>query len=321
MKQAKSLVSSKEEIRQKISQTLREKWQDREFREAMLEKMANSTRRRAAASGEHPLRYDTDHRQRISDAMKEKWQDEAYRSKTLESIAKQRQAKVAQQRQRQQQAQRQRPLKRDVASKSSSRPASADLLPSRDVQYPSPEVFRARAGSAMREIAARGDGSRLLATTALKPLEPKAVVPRLNQRSTPDGTGAGHVPIAGSPSTTKPTAHVSELDSSASSGDGGVSSIISPPAKKSMASKKGDMARLKVERRDLYDLLYGDDDDYEDDEGDGGDEDDLALSVRDDESRVMRSRVPLHEDRDVSGSFLSPDEDLSQFDPYGLRDY
>jgi hypothetical protein len=326
MKRAKSLVTSKEEVRQKISQTLREKWQDPEFREAMLEKMANSTRRRVAASGAHRMKYDIDHRQRISEAMKEKWQDEAYRSKTLEAIARKRQAKIAHRPQRQQQPKK-------CASKSLAPPDSTGLPRGFDLRRAPPETVRASVSSAaVRAISSRVDGLRGVATAALKPLEPKAVVPMPKHRTTADGTGKGDFPVTRTSSRTKPTAHVDALESAASPENDGESSVTSPSTKKKMESRNGDMARLKLERRDLYELLYGDDDEDEGGDGDDNDDDDyLAVSVDDDDTtesyhdasnrRPVQSRTPLHEGRDGRGGIVFPDEDLSQFDPYGLRDY
>jgi hypothetical protein len=71
--------------------------------------------------------------------------------------------------------------------------------------------------------------------------------------------------------------------------------------KKKKKEKDGSVNRLREERRDLFDLLYGDEDINDDIDGDEGN----MLS----ESLSTRERM------------LIGDEDLDAFDPYGLDDY
>lgn len=69
-----------ESIRQRIAETLKKKWEDPDFRAEMLDKFKN----RKAASQTR----DQSHRQRISSAIKRKWMDEEYRKRALEGMAK-----------------------------------------------------------------------------------------------------------------------------------------------------------------------------------------------------------------------------------------
>jgi len=62
-------------IREKISQTLKEKWQDPDFRSKMIQSIQQRERKTASLS--------TTQKERISEAMKKKWQDSDYRFKAL----------------------------------------------------------------------------------------------------------------------------------------------------------------------------------------------------------------------------------------------
>ena len=66
-------------IRARISNTLKEKWQDPEFRVSMMEKMAH--RKKRSPTGDS-------HRKKISAAMKKKWMDDEYRKRATEGMAK-----------------------------------------------------------------------------------------------------------------------------------------------------------------------------------------------------------------------------------------
>jgi len=67
-------------IRQRIAETLKKKWEDPNFRAEMLDKFKN----RKATSQTR----DQSHRQRISSAIKRKWMDEEYRKRALDGMAK-----------------------------------------------------------------------------------------------------------------------------------------------------------------------------------------------------------------------------------------
>ena len=67
--------------------------------------------------------------------------------------------------------------------------------------------------------------------------------------------------------------------------------------------KEGSVTRLREERRDLFDLLYGDDPDLVA----GDDEEKGAVTGRSTETSKL--------------GLIFGDEDLDSFDPYGLDDY
>lgn len=74
--------NSTPDVRKRISETLKKKWQDPEFRQYMLDKMAT---RNSNKNTQHSL----SHRQKISDSMKRKWrEDEHYRNKAINGMTK-----------------------------------------------------------------------------------------------------------------------------------------------------------------------------------------------------------------------------------------
>jgi hypothetical protein len=89
-------------------------------------------------------------------------------------------------------------------------------------------------------------------------------------------------------------------------------------------ANNGSVELLKAERRDLYDLLYGDDDSDDDDGNlDNGTEDNDNMSstahihVDYDESTLTGSTTPT-----LASIFARlEDDNLDTFDPYGLDDF
>jgi hypothetical protein len=67
-------------VRQRISETLKKKWEDPEFRSKMMDKFS----KRKVSTGSRG----ESHRQKISEAMKKKWMDEEYRKRATEGMAK-----------------------------------------------------------------------------------------------------------------------------------------------------------------------------------------------------------------------------------------
>jgi len=93
-------------------------------------------------------------------------------------------------------------------------------------------------------------------------------------------------------------------------------------ASKETVKDDGDISRMRTERRDLYDLLYGD-------EGDSNDEEieeepgqapgvlDLDLSQNEDDVPATEGGLSQF----FSGTSDLDDDDLDDFDPYNLDDY
>lgn len=97
-----------------------------------------------------------------------------------------------------------------------------------------------------------------------------------------------------------------------------------PPVKKKKKKKNdGDVDRMREERRDLYDLLYGDETEKTSDSGTDGDQDgddeDGDDEYNDDGGTVGGL---YNEDRyETSIASQLDDENLDNFDPYGLEDF
>jgi NUMOD3 motif len=337
-----STSSSQEETRQKISNSLKEKWQDPEFRESMLAKMAISKGNRTSSG---TVTYDEDHRQRISEAMKAKWQDESYRAKTLEAIAKKRQAMMSQRPPRtppppQPKKKVTRPALKLASTDLHHREVALPLTSRRKLASRSPEK---KVDSASKNAESASTVSRL-DVSFVKPREPKqAATPRQRRRTagteepsrsrlTADSDGASTYS-----STTAATQTVSSsagraavtLPEERAGGSAHTIPQISPPSKAAKKTKKdpldaagekhGSVAKLKQERRDLYDLLYGDDED---------EDDAIGLDVAVENLRPRRSKKALDATRlqregddEVDEQFDFHDENLDRFDPYGLDDF
>jgi NUMOD3 motif len=339
-----STSSSHEETRLKISRSLKEKWQDPEFRESMLAKMAISKGNRTVSGG---VTYDEDHRQRISEAMKAKWQDESYRAKTLEAIAKKRQAMLSQRPPRaspppkQKKKQPTRPIPGFSSTHLNHREAALPLtskhriaLDSRSPETPINPTSKAESASTVRS----------LDVSIVKPLEPKQAATARQKRRTAgteaersrSRSTADQYDALNDSTNTAPTRKVASPAASAAGERIGEAALTIPststPSKAAKKSKKdpgdnvvekhGSVAKLKQERRDLYDLLYGDDDE---------EDDDLAIRLDDAVENVKprRSKKALHtmksqRDDDEEGDdaqFDFHDENLDRFDPYGLDDF
>jgi hypothetical protein len=225
MTQKMKTAYSKDEVRKRVSVTLKKKWQDPKFREEMLEKM-NKNRK------SHKIT--ADYREKISKSMKAKWQDPEYREKTLNGIAKHIESQDRKPRIRKPPKPRGSPKEPEEMK---------PLVPGEAVA----KTKRARKKKA-KAVASKSDGS-IKAETTKKAVKAKA------------------------------------------------------PAKKKK-EPDGSVNRLREERRDLFDLLYGDE------PGDKNPDDGHA-DVLDDNDPLDRG----------SDRFYLGDEDLDSFDPYGLDDY
>lgn len=278
-----------EETRKRISESLRKRWQDDEgFQKKMKDSINSreSARERISASlkkkwqepefrrtmmekmsqrksGKDAMSYDEEHRRKISDAMKRKWKDASYRDKTVSSMKKSAETR-----------------------KITASPAS--LL--------SPKKSKASRITKSK--------SKALGIEEMKPMtvtdvsKRKANKKRLTRKKS---TTKKVVKDDGNDSVTlveavvKPRKQQTKVK--------GVSEEKPPVEKKRKKKKKeedGSVTRLKEERRDLFDLLYGDEDTVNDDDNAGN----LLADYSSD-----------------SVDTLFGDEDLDEFDPYGLDDY
>lgn len=326
----KSLTASNStQVRQKISQTLKLKWQDPEFRAEMLQRMASKRPNSVAGT----LQHNAAHRQRISDAMKAKWQDEAYRQKTLESIAKRRDTMMSQQHPK---------TSSNGQSERTPRLRKSRVAPMDEMS----------GNSAPRRLHQADSKAEALAMA--RPMEPlkqpkKGKISRQSSVS-PAPTGDESSPVSAAerlgsrasrkkpqvaPKLSTDHAHASKPsiahlspngDENTPENDDDVDGILVDSKKKSTRNaspstarhKHGNVDLLREERRDLYDLLYGDDDPSEVYR-------DLNRPValqRSGTSNPKAASPPITAMNVPPAAFdLDEDENLENFDPYGLDDF
>jgi hypothetical protein len=246
MTEKAQVINTQVGVRSRISQSLKEKWKDEEFRTTMIAKMSN----RKSLEGET---LDESHRKRISDAMKAKWQDKEYREKTLKSIA----------------------LRKE---------ANAKLRPPKPPRAPSkPRKSSSRSRSPMGEV--------------LRQLEPRTASQRLQPPAPKRPASKSKIITAGTPSRkvakathktgnhSKATSEEADSLNSLAANDGKEEVTESKKSRPGRKKTDGDVGQLKEDRRDLFDLLYGDE-----------------------QSFTVNERILSAFD----------DENLESFDPYGL---
>lgn len=274
MMQKSNEMNANMTIREKISMTLKEKWRNPEFREAMMTKLS-STRRSLGGEG-----LDESHREKISNAMKEKWQDAEYRKKTLEAIAKRRLAlsKSRSADKGHKVIMVQQGKVPDVGGDAVERPTSS-------VQ----QIYKED-----RPLRHENEGS----ATLLQPLKPskntKAAMDTaaLTRKRTIKRSLDSPKAVSKKADTSKRKSRESKstkADLTINKGFDGSNNELEADVNlngKIGGQSAGSVTRLREERRDLYDLLYGDDD-----------------------GTVSTS------------TFALGDEDLDEFDPYGLENF
>jgi len=298
---------SKDEIRLKVSETLKKKWENPEFRQEMLEKMQKRRKSSPIASDEY--------RQKISNSMKKKWQDPEYRAKTIDSMFKSNAGGDS--------SVRERKPRTQGTSKPPSKATGGG-----GVGGPS---SKSRGGIAATEV-----------VRMIQPLAPgegrKKPPPRPSSSSSSLGDGTSDSSTTGVIPRKRQAATASTRSTSSTSPDKNrivptsrhtaVSSENKPSLPKKQPEPDGSVNRLREERRDLFDLLYGDD--VIDDDGipssssshrrRSGSDDDY------DDTDSLHGVVNRESDSDrlfdsLSSRFDFGDEDLDTFDPYGLDDY
>ena len=267
------------ETRAKISESLKRRWADDEdYRERMKESSMK------ANSG-------MDTRNKISTSLKKKWQDPEFRALMLDKFStrennidygQSHREKIS----RAMKAKWKDPEYREKTLKSISR---RQTQPKRE--RPAKKVSAKKAK--LRK--AKGATKKSDGVTMLEPLEPLTEAPKKKKRKVAKRKKAVRILEKGEEAT----------------------AVAAKPKKKNAAIKKtaartkqskpkepdGSVNRLKEERRDLFDLLYGDED------HDNGPEDGDDYDYDDDEMKP------------TSAMFSLEDEDLDSFDPYGLDDY
>eukprot|EP00559_Dactyliosolen_fragilissimus_P004205 CAMPEP_0184865662 /NCGR_PEP_ID=MMETSP0580-20130426/18782_1 /TAXON_ID=1118495 /ORGANISM="Dactyliosolen fragilissimus" /LENGTH=510 /DNA_ID=CAMNT_0027364949 /DNA_START=586 /DNA_END=2115 /DNA_ORIENTATION=- len=214
--------SSTNSVRQKIANTLKEKWKDPKFKAYMMEKMKS----RKKTNG---ISHDRDRREKISEAMKKKWQDLEYRRKAIQAMEKRR-----------------------------------DELPKR------PQAPRSRTKTASSSIKSKTGKvtNTMSGVTAVQPVKVKKRKMRTGKKSSRNTTAVSVNGTDASPTKTKKKRSKKMKKSSTGAEVKLASELTKNQSKKAQpkdshnekkeCGKDGDISRLREERRDLYDLLYGD---------------------------------------------------------------
>jgi NUMOD3 motif len=267
-------ANSREETRRKIAESLRKRWADPEFREEMTKRMSTSR------SGRGSITYDDSYRKKISDAMKKKWQDPEYREKTLTSIQKSAQNRTSSDSTPRRPAKKKTANTKNVGMQLLNPLSPADLAMRKKKKMAKKKKMKG-AVAALKSLEPR-EGA-----VALQPLEPR-------KASTTNSKLKGSRPPSNELKSTIELEVVTEKKQK---------------KKKRKKSKENDgsVTRLKEERRDLFDFLYGDEDSLLLDD----DEDSFDIGVNGAAAESTLSKMGI----------LLGDEDLDSFDPYGLDDY
>jgi hypothetical protein len=287
-----------EETRRRISESLKKRWStDDTYREHMTHSYseANSreeTRKKISAAlkkrWEDPkfrddmtskmtesrtrrgvVSHSSSYRKKISDAMKKKWQDPAYRKKTLTSIQMLTQSRTSTTPPRRVKKTKPVPKKESVGMELITPLSPADL--------------------ALRKKNMMLKKNGVVNTVVATPVEPRKASTAKDkvkgiEKVDSDSTPSSKVLVA-SPQTNEVKKKREKI--------------------KKPEQEDGSVSRLREERRDLFDLLYGDEDVLRNN-GEIGE----SGGINDAEESTF-----------VKMGLVFGDEDLDAFDPYGLDDY
>lgn len=258
-------------VRKRISESLKKRWEDPEFRAHMMEKFAN----RKSQQGD---KRDESHRRKISVAMKRKWADEEYRKRATAGMAKGRE--------------------RDYGQVKEVKPVK------RVSQLKSLEPMQPIAPVASRGKKKKTKHLKSSFSTAKKKRSVKKRKASTTKRKTKSSSSDNNIKAvkAISPTASTKSTDISSSDTKPRSTSSG---------EKSTQEEDGSISRLREERRDLYDLLYGDEDD------------DVGRRVNGD-NIDLQPVLPGNKGIPIGSSSMSTllggdDDDLDDFDPYGLQ--
>lgn len=253
MREVNKKSSSDLSSREKISKTLKEKWQDPAFREKMTKAMNDNKNITSPSESQ---------KAKISAAMKKKWQDKEYRAKAMKGMVEYRESL---------------PVKAEKTKIVSQAAATIKL----------DDVF------------------------AVAPIQKATKKKKMKGSITVSSTNANSVKQTGKTKKKRKKKSVVKL---AETTDMLQNSDLTDIKNGKAKEKKddGDISRMREERRDLYDLLYGDEPEVE------------IVSEEEDFSPVLPD--PLSDSSNSAIAFfgddndLLDDENLDDFDPYGLDD-
>ena len=309
------------------------------------------------------IHHDEEHRAKISAAMKAKWQEKEYREKTLQSLASRRSASIASNQPKPPKRPPAVPRSpRPVASSKKPKSTMSPTLSSDTVKQkiPKPKApINIGHGETTKSRPAKIESYDTEEVVLVRPVQPLTTPHKAKKSSLPSFdtldksrskekddddnddnlmhhstkvnvvNGGSSINRLVEPLIPSPRMVVQSdpaLDENDKDLDLPSDSTLTKKEVKSSpsANSNGNVELLKAERRDLYDLLYGDDDDI--DYENIGD-------VIDDDRDTSSSPAHINEDYDestITGS-TSPtlasifsrleDDNLDTFDPYGLDDF
>jgi NUMOD3 motif len=317
-----------EETRRKISQSLVEKWQDPSFRVDMIQRMkkgaaaSRSVGRNSVSSSDtgddDSASRSESHRQRISAAVKAKWQDPEYRERALAGIAKRKAERAAMNPPSSVKSASGSPrlTGKPDSSRSNSRRSASAVKNTAALPKPPPASEEA-ASTAPKESHEQAHGTASMMLVSRKGRSPSVysektdsvsgsiveVLP-LKEVSRPPRTGNALIAsvMASTTSTNLKLSKGDEIASRATRRRGPKQSKIVPVI--DSQDNSDSVEKLRAKRRDLDELLYGEDSKH--DGSHNSEADDLILQVG---------------ARSFSSVFQLGDEDLDDFDPYGLENF
>lgn len=252
-----------EETRAKISASLRERWaNDPEYREKMRQQTIKSS-------------TSEETRQRISETLKKKWQDPEFRAEMMEKMSSS--GGGGSNKGLKHNAEHKRKISEAMKKRWQDDEYRGKLLDSIAKRKPPPK----RMGSA--NGATKGSVKKREKIVVVQPMQPSEGPPKKRKRARKQ-----KIVFAQSEE------HAVQLRQAKP-----IEQNTEPAAKKERKKKEpdGSVNRLREESRELFDLLYGDEDGFDNDD--------------EDEEPVQRKPA----------FFEFGDEDLDSFDPYGLEDY
>lgn len=293
-----------EETKQKIRESLKRKWaEDSEYRELMTNK--------TVASGT----VGSSVRKRIAETLKKKWEDPEFRATMMDKFKK-----------------------RKTTSGSRGQAHREKISAAMKKKWMD-EEYRKRATDGMAKNREKMSNT-VRAAKPVAPKKPRAKKATKGQLSSVQPLTKG----VGKKTATKRKKKSSTKKKSKTKGSGALTAVepITKASKKKSEVKEkpkepepdGSISRLREERRDLYDLLYGDEEDDDD-----ATPPTLASNAASPPSvrltpktrRKMEENIADREDPDHLGSsllgggsissLLEDDDDLDDFDPYGLSNY
>jgi hypothetical protein len=299
-----------EETRAKISQTLKKKWAEDP---AYQEKMRNLTEKTSK----------TNVRAKISNTLKEKWKDPEFRQKMIDSMKDRKTTSTNSKKSLEYRAKISAAMKKKWQDDEYRKKAITGIQKYRE-QLPTkpPTTKTSTKKKSTTEIVTALQPMTNASQKVKKTAKRKSTTKK--QSTKKDHSQTDTTIKADAPKKNSKTSTVKLVQSVPQK-----SMNYTPPPEEKKLSDDGDISRMREERRDLYDLLYGDDGDMDEDDIDsdtmlssfsnnGIINADKAEEIFDDEKRIEMTASSLSF---YSNSEYLEDDNLDDYDPYNLSDY